>query len=275
MKVLNQKRILSLIFFLSFSEAAYADPVTRYKERQAKATPGSVLSFLKNGNERFASGTSIHGGYAGDARERVAVSAPRQRPLAVVLSCIDSRTTPEVIFDTTVGDLFTPRVGGNVISHDILGSLEVSVASGVKLVVVMGHKDCGAVKGACRDVEFEHLTQIINKVKPAIGTTNELLDRNPHLDKKVGARVPENPKYIAQVSHTNAKQSVEQILKRSTYLKSKVETGEIQIRSALYDVNTGRVEFDEPSDISFSRTMAFDSRPHCCSGDPRDCRCKR
>ena len=233
---------ISIIFYTSI---VYSDPVTIYRDRQKNSTPESVLKWLIDGNTRFANGKSVHGGYTKDARERIKVSASSQRPLAAVLSCIDSRTTPEIVFDTSVGDLFTPRVGGNVISHEILGSLEVSVASGVKVVVVLGHKDCGAVKGACRGVEFEHLTKILNKVKPAIAKTNDFLDANPEVSSAVGERVPENKRYIAQISHMNAKQSLQQILARSSYLKTQVDSGAIKLISAIYDVSTGKVEFDQ------------------------------
>ena len=223
---------------------AASDPMEQYRQRQANASPATVVAWLQAGNQRFAAGGSIHGGYGVDARPRVVAAAPSQRPLAAVLSCIDSRTAPEVVFDTTVGDLFTIRVGGNVISHDILGSLEVSVASGAKVVVVLGHADCGAVKGACRDVEFEHLTAILEKVKPAISSTNHQLDDDPEMSDQVGERVVSNPKYVHAIAHTNARQSLQQILVRSSYIKRRVESQDVVLVSALYDIKTGRVEFD-------------------------------
>lgn len=241
--------ILTLFSITIFCAEGFAtepsnDPVHVYRQRQATSSPDSVLRWLKKGNQRFASGNSVHGGYPVDARERVRVSSSSQRPLAVVLSCIDSRTAPELVFDTSVGDMFTTRVGGNVISNDVLGSLEVSVASGVKLIVILGHKDCGAVKGACRNIEFGHLTDILKKVKPAIESTNNYLDSNPELSRQVGERIVSNRRYIAEISHSNAVQSLNQVLSRSEYIREQVNTGKVKIVSAIFDVDSGKVNFD-------------------------------
>lgn len=227
------------------SLSSHAEDVASYRQRQDKATPASVLAWLKAGNLRFMKGLSEHGGYPIDARDRVKISATGQRPLAVVLSCIDSRTTPELVFDVAVGDLFTPRVGANVINDDVLGSLEISVASGAKVVVVMGHTDCGGVKGACNGLELGHATQMLDKVKSAIASTNARLDADPVLSQLIGNRAATNPKYVAEVSHANAHQSLEQILQRSPVLKEQVDKGEIILISALYHVETGEVTFDE------------------------------
>ena len=221
------------------------DPVKVYRQRQANATPLSVVKWLKEGNKRFTQGKAIHGGYIKDISERRWVAAKSQRPLAVVLSCIDSRTTPEVVFDTTIGDLFTARVGANVINKDILGSIEISVASGAKAIVILGHTDCGGVKGACRGIEFGHMTQLLERVKPAITDTNDLLNKNPELSQLVGERVVENPKYIAQISHTNAQRSAKQVYEQSPILKEKIDSGEVVLVAAIYDVNSGIVTFDK------------------------------
>lgn len=141
---------------------------------------------MKQGNQRFAAGRSNHGGYLINALERAEASAKGQRPLAAILSCIDSRTSPELVFDTSVGDLFTARVGANVINDDILGSLEIAVESGAKVLVVLGHTDCGGVKGACSNLQLGHMTQLLERVKPAIKDTNEWLNKNPKLSESVG-----------------------------------------------------------------------------------------
>lgn len=216
-----------------------------YRQRQADATPASVLEWLENGNERFVAGRSSHGGYPVDSRERVLVSAPGQRPLAAVLSCIDSRTTPELAFDTSIGDLFTARVGANVISDDILGSLEVAVESGAKVVVILGHTQCGGVMAACNDVELGHLTQLLAKVKPAIRSVHERMDRDHDFAREVGERITSNRRYVAEVSHANAKQSRAQILERSSLLREKSESGEVAIVSAMFDVYSGQITFDQ------------------------------
>jgi carbonic anhydrase len=222
------------------------DAVKIYRQRQTDATPASVLAWLKEGNSRFSAGRSKHGGYPKNARERIQVAAQGQRPLAAILSCIDSRTTPELAFDTSVGDLFTARIGANVINDDILGSLEIAVESGAKVIVVLGHTDCGGIKGACTGLELGHMTQLLERVKPAIQTTNTRLDKDPILSKAVGERVVGNRRYIAEISHDNADQSADQLLSRSSILREKVQRGEILLLPAVLNVDTGRVTFYKP-----------------------------
>lgn len=248
-----KKLYLATLLAFTLGGGAFAAPkllnidelVKVYRQRQDDATPASVLSWLKEGNARFVAGRSTHGGFVSDTRERIAVSATGQRPLAAVLSCIDSRTTPELAFDVSVGDLFTSRVGANVISDDVLASLEVAVESGAKVVVVLGHTQCGGVMAACNNVELGHLTQLLAKVKPAIETVHGRMDREPGYAKLVGERATSNPRYVAEVSHANARQSLAQILERSPLLRAKAESGEIVIRSAMFDVYTGEVTFDQ------------------------------
>jgi len=223
-----------------------SDVVKIYRQRQVDATPVSVLQWLKDGNSRFAKGRSIHGGYPKDVRERVQVSAQGQRPLAAILSCIDSRTTPEIAFDTSVGDLFAARVGANVTNDDIIGSLEIGVESGAKVLVVLGHTDCGGIKGACSGLELGHMTQLLKRVKPAIHITNTRLDNDPDLSKAVGERVVSNRRYIAEISHDNAEMSAEQLLSRSPILREKVQRGDILLVSAIFNVDTGLVTLYPP-----------------------------
>ncbi len=161
-----------------------------------------------------------------------------------MLSCIDSRTTPEIAFDTSVGDLLTARVGANVVNEDILGSLEIAVESGVKVVVVLGHTDCGGVKAACRGLELGHMTQLLERVKPSITSTNKRLDGDAALSTFVGERVVGNRRYVAEVSHANAAASMRQIRERSKILREKADRGEIYLLTAMYDVDSGRVVFD-------------------------------
>jgi carbonic anhydrase len=239
--------VLLLLFVTSLPAAAKPSleaSIKIYRDRQAQATPSGVLEVLKAGNHRFATGRGTHGGYFGDARHRVQVSATGQRPLAVVLSCIDSRTSPELIFDTSVGDLFTARVGANVVNDDILGSLEIATESGAKVIVVLGHTDCGGIKGACVGLELGHMTQLLERVKPAIAHAHDELDQNPALAAQIGERVVTNRRYVAHVSHANAAQSTAQLLERSPILREKVAKGEILIVTAVFDVDSGRVVFD-------------------------------
>lgn len=248
-----KKIFLLPLFLMALAGVTVAGPglsnldelVRVYRERQENATPASVLSWLKEGNARFVAGRSIHGGYGADARERIGVSATGQRPLAAILSCIDSRTTPELAFDVSVGDLFTARVGANVISDDVLGSLEVAVESGAKVVVVLGHTQCGGVMAACNGVELGHLTQLLEKVKPAIGAVHAHMDLDPAYAKEVGERATSNRRYVAEVSHANARQSKAQILARSELLREKAGSGEVRVVSAMFDVFTGEVRFDQ------------------------------
>lgn len=220
-----------------------SESIQTYRQRQADATPISVLNWLKEGNSRFATGLANHGGFLEDSRKRMQIAAKGQRPLVAILSCIDSRTSPELVFDTSVGDLFAVRVGANVTNDDIVGSLEIAVESGAKVVVVLGHTDCGGIKGACSGLELGHMTQLLERVKPAIQTTNSRLDNDPALSKTVGARVVSNRRYIAEISHDNAELSTTQLLQKSSILRAKVERGEIFLISAVYDVDTGRVLF--------------------------------
>jgi carbonic anhydrase len=189
-------------------------------------------------------GESAHGGYDTDARLRIWEASQGQRPLAVVLSCIDSRTTPELVFDVSVGDLFTSRVGANVINDDVLGSLEIAAASGAKVIVVLGHTDCGGVKGACNCLELGHATRMLQKVRPAVISTNARLDADIGLSQRVGPRTASNPQYVAEVSHANARQSVSQVLEKSSFIRDLVNRGEVALVSALYHVDTGKVSFD-------------------------------
>lgn len=239
-----QKVVVLALLIFPFIPQAQAESRNEYRLRQTKATPQSTLQWLKSGNLRFAAGRSTHGGYPSDTRHRLKISSEGQRPLAVVLSCIDSRTTPELVFDVSVGDLFTPRVGANVINDDIIGSIEIAVESGAKIVVVMGHTDCGGIKGACSGLELGHMTQLLERVKPAIATTHELLERDPVLSAHIGERLVTNRNYIAEVSHQNALQSARQLRDRSPILREKIASGEILLLSAVYDVSSGKVKFD-------------------------------
>ena len=132
-----------------------------------------------------------------------------------------------MVFDTTVGDLFTVRVGANVVNDDILGSLEIAAESGARVLLVLGHTDCGGIKAAIGGWKLGHFTQLVEKVKPAIDATNARLDQDSALAREVGERVAGNSRYIAEASHTNAVQSKNQILERSPVLKERVSRGQL------------------------------------------------
>lgn len=243
-----KKTIFALgLLAAAFNPALAVEPdasVLAYRQRRANATPAAVLEWLQAGNRRFAAGESNHGGVAADARHRVQISSTGQRPLAVVLSCIDSRTAPEIIFDTSVGDLFTIRVAGNVVNEDILGSLEVTAASGT-VIVVLGHTDCYAIKGAYSGLKLGHLTQLLKRVRRAVAAVSRRLKADPTLAQAIGEPSVTNRRYIAEVCHVNAELSAEQILKRSPLLREQIERGEILMVAAIYNVDSGTVTFEK------------------------------
>lgn len=204
---------------------------TLTKEMQRKITPEQALELLKNGNRRFVDNLS----YNRNLLQQVNETANGQYPFATILSCIDSRTTAELIFDQGLGDIFSIRVAGNVINDDILGSMEFACEiAGSKLIVVLGHTSCGAIKGACEHVKMAHLTQLLNKVTPAIeqASDNTIADAN-------------NPEFINKVAEINVLNSINIILKESEVLKQLVEQNKIKIIGGLYDISTGSVSFLE------------------------------
>lgn len=204
-----------------------------YEQRRDSVTPQLVLQWLKAGNERFASGRSTHGNYPVDSRLRIAQTKDKQLPLAAVLSCIDSRNTPELVFDTAVGDLFTARVGANVINEDILGSLEFG--SNVKVLVVLGHTDCAGVMAACNHDKLPHMDRLLNYVRKSIPDVN--------LDQ-YGPPSCENHKYVDELSHQNALNGAKRLLSSSRIIREREKQGKLIVVSAMYDVSTGKVTFE-------------------------------
>jgi carbonic anhydrase len=211
----------------SFCETQYS------RECQAAVTPRQVLERFRQGNERFASGHGTHRDYGQQVRD----TAKGQFPLASIVSCIDSRAPAELILDQGIGDVFNARVAGNVINEDILGSLEfASKVAGAKLIVVMGHTSCGAVKGACDNVQMGNLTALLAKIQPAVAA----------VPSKTGAdRSSKNYDFVEQVAAANVRQSVQQIRDHSPILKEMEDEGEIKIVGAMYDVATGKVSWYE------------------------------
>lgn len=199
-------------------------------EDQSSITPQKALDFLKEGNQRFVENLKAHS----NLLEQVNESRASQFPFAIILSCIDSRTSAELIFDQGLGDIFSTRVAGNIINDDIIGSMEfASKMAGSKLIVVLGHSNCGAIKGACHDVKLGHLTSLLNKVNPAI---NETKKQFPDLDMH-------SQEAIDQVAFNNVHIMKEEILNRSVVLNDMFKAKEIGIVSAYYKVETGEVQF--------------------------------
>jgi carbonic anhydrase len=205
--------------------------VTFNAAKQDAMTPEMAIEKLKAGNRRFVDGT-IHNR---DLSAQAQRTASAQYPFAVILSCLDSRSAPEIIFDQGVGDLFVARVAGNVINDDILGSFEFATkVSGSKLIVVMGHSACGAVMGACDGVELGHLTGLLAKITPAADAT----------PVAAGAqRNASNADFVEAVTAANTKLQVAEILRQSPILKALVDQGEIKVVPAMHNLSTGEVEF--------------------------------
>jgi carbonic anhydrase len=203
---------------------------THNKESQSTITPSIALEILQDGNKRFVNNLK----YNRNLLQQVNETRDGQWPFAVVLSCIDSRTSAELVFDQGLGDIFSVRIAGNIVNEDILGSMEFACkVAGSKFIVVLGHTKCGAVKGACDHVEMGNLTALLSKLRPAVDdetATNK--DRNSA-----------NSEFVENVATINVHRTVEAIMQRSHVLHEMIEKGEIGICGAMYNVETGVVEF--------------------------------
>lgn len=203
-------------------------------ETQSSITPTKALEFLKEGNQRFVNNLKISRNLLQQANE----TRDGQWPFAVILSCIDSRTSAELIFDQGLGDVFSIRIAGNVVNTDIIGSLEFACKiAGSKLIVVLGHTSCGAIKGACDHVEMGNLTDLLAKIQPAVYQENTVSE--PKL------RNSKNADFVENVTDINIKRSVKTILNRSYILEQMVEKGEIAIIGAKHHLDSGVVDFFE------------------------------
>jgi carbonic anhydrase len=212
---------------------------TLTKEMQTAITPLMALELLKDGNKRFVNNLKVNRNLLQQAND----TSDGQHPFAVILSCIDSRTSAELIFDQGLGDVFSVRIAGNIINEDILGSMEFGCkVAGSKIIVVLGHTKCGAIKGACDHVEMGNLTALLTKIRPAVDdelTTSE--NRNSS-----------NSEFVEKVSVINVKRTVQSILQRSPILKEMIEKGEIGIVGGTHDIKTGQVDFFDEIIISNS-----------------------
>jgi carbonic anhydrase len=204
---------------------------TQTKEIQASLTPQKAFEILTDGNRRFVSNLRLNR----NLLQQVNETSSGQYPFATVLSCIDSRTSAELIFDQGLGDIFSVRIAGNVLNEDILGSMEFACqVAGSKLIVVLGHTKCGAVKGACDHVELGHLTGLLNKIGPAI---HEVADKSK--DKPAGDA------FVEKVALENTRHQMRAILERSPLLNRLFKEGRIGLAGGLYSVETGEVSFFE------------------------------
>jgi carbonic anhydrase len=202
------------------------------KETQARISPNDAIALLEEGNARFVDRKLA----VRDLLEQVRDTATGQYPFATILSCIDSRVSAELVFDQGVGDIFSARVAGNVVSEDILGSMEFACKlAGTKVVVVLGHTSCGAVKGACDDARLGNLTALVSKIKPAVEAVSE--PKDPKM------RNSKNATFVDTVAETNVRMTLDSIRKQSPVLREMEEIGEIRIVGAMYDIATGAVRF--------------------------------
>ncbi len=204
------------------------------RETQATMTPQKALNFLKEGNQRFQSNLKANR----NLLQQVNETADGQFPFATILSCIDSRVSAELVFDQGLGDIFSIRIAGNFVNQDILGSMEFACKlAGTKLIVVLGHTSCGAVKGACDHARMGNLTALINKIEPAVYAVDEPSD--PKL------RNSSNLDFVDEVAKKNVEMALENIRSQSVILKEMEERGDIKIIGAMYDLSTGSVDFYE------------------------------
>tara|TARA_R110000868_G_scaffold306686_7_gene567925 strand:+ start:1937 stop:2560 length:624 start_codon:yes stop_codon:yes gene_type:complete len=203
---------------------------TLTKKMQNAITPEIALNLLKDGNKRFVSNLKINR----NLLQQVNETSDGQHPFAVILSCIDSRTSAELIFDQGLGDVFSIRIAGNIINKDILGSIEFGCKiAGAKMIVVLGHTQCGAIKGACDNVEMENLTSLLNKIQPAIMAEKTIINN----------RDSSNADFVNNVGIQNVKMVVDEISIRSATLKEMIASGRCGIIGANHDISTGEVTF--------------------------------
>ncbi len=202
------------------------------KEMQNSISPSMALNLLKEGNRRFVNNLKINR----NLLQQVNETSDGQHPFAVILSCIDSRTSAELIFDKGLGDVFSVRIAGNIINEDILGSMEFGCkVAGAKIIVVLGHTKCGAIKGACDNVELGNLTSLISKIKPAVDLENSTTKN----------RDSSNSIFVENVAELNVALSVKTILLKSAIISEMVKNNEIGIIGGLHDITTGEVKFFE------------------------------
>lgn len=208
------------------------------RDTQINTTPQRALEFLREGNQRFVHNLKANRDLLQQANE----TRDGQWPFATILSCIDSRTSAELIFDQGLGDIFSIRIAGNIINTDILGSMEFACnIAGSKLLVVLGHTSCGAVKGACDHVEMGNLTELLSKLQPAVYHERTFLDADQRTSK--------NRAFVESVARINVQRSVRAVIERSFILERMLEEQTIGVVGAMHDLDTGVVEFYDDTSV--------------------------
>lgn len=204
------------------------------KETQATMSPDKSLQTLKDGNKRFQENLKV----SRDLMDQVNDTSKGQFPFATILSCIDSRVSSELIFDQGMGDVFSVRIAGNFVNEDILGSMEFACKlAGTRLIVVLGHTACGAVKGACDNAKLGNLTTMLEKITPAVDAVKEPADSSLRNSKNID--------FVNTVSAMNVRMTMDRILAESEVLAEMNKNGEIKIVGGMYDIHTGAVNFYE------------------------------
>ncbi len=212
------------------SEAPQRRSLATIKADQLATTPDLALELLREGNVRFVSGKPVRRDVLHDQK----ITAAGQYPHSVVLSCIDSRAPAETLFDTGLGDIFNARVAGNIADPDLVGSIEFACAvSGARLVLVMGHSNCGAIKGACDGVQLGNLTGLLQKIRPAVAAVRDI----------PGEHNSKNQAFVEAVGELNVRQTMAEILETSPVLRDLEKAGKIKVAGCIYDLETGRVRF--------------------------------
>ncbi|WP_407556370.1 carbonic anhydrase family protein [Winogradskyella sp. 4-2091] len=202
------------------------------KETQDTMTPAKAVQFLQEGNERFQKNLKANR----NLLEQVNDTSEGQFPFATILSCIDSRVSAELVFDQGLGDIFSVRIAGNFVNEDILGSMEFACKlAGTKLIVVLGHTSCGAIKGACDHAEMGNLTKLIEKITPAVNAVSSPEDES--------SRTSKNLDFVNEVSKKNVELTIDRIHAESPILSEMEKAGEIKIVGAMYDIHSGKVDF--------------------------------
>jgi carbonic anhydrase len=203
---------------------------THEKAYREALMPENALQLLKEGNERFINNLAANH----DLLQQVNATAAGQQPFAAILSCMDSRTSAELIFDQGLGDIFSLRVAGNVLNEDILGSLEYATqVVGSKLILVLGHTKCVAITGACNQVELGHLSGLLQKIRPAIDAETTVTNE----------RDGNNPEFVEQVTKLHVQLTIAQIMEKSEIISDLIKEGKVKIAGGIYDVKTGKVYF--------------------------------
>ena len=218
------------VFWVAGVVQAEATDVALTREAQAAITPARALEMLKQGNERFVSGKTL----PRDLLAQVRQTATGQYPFAAIVSCLDSRIPPAIVFDQGIGDLFVGRMAGNFVNDDMLGSLEFATKlSGAKLVVILGHTECGAIKGACDAAQLGLLTATLANINPAVKAVQG--DYTPRNSANAG--------FVQAVAEMNVQLTMKKLLDRSVVLREMVDKSELGLVGAMYDVTTGKVMF--------------------------------